>query len=351
MLRLFLLLLTVVVQVVRVASRSRADLLLENIALGQQVRILKQKHPRPQLHDADRAFWVALRTAWRGWTTRLVIVEPETVVKWHRERFGRYWSKLSRQNRAPGRPGVDREIRKLIRRMALENEWGAPRIHGDLQKLGFTLSEATVSRYMPHRPADPDVLQRWLAFLRNHKEDVAAMDFFTVPTASLRVLYCWFAIHHDRRRSLHFNATFNPSEAWVIQQLRQAVPYDTATRYLIFDRDSIFSKAVARFVKSMGTKPCRTAYRSPWQNPVAERWIGGCRRELFDHVIVFHELHAIRLARGYIGYFHDDRTHLGLDKDTPCRRPVIPRPSPSAEVVAMPRVGGLHRRYDWREAA
>jgi hypothetical protein len=319
--------------------------------LKQQVDALKQKRPRPQLDDADRAFWVAMRTAWNGWAERLVIVKPETVVKWHRERFRRYWAEISRHKPCPGRPRVDREIRELIRRMALENNWGAPRIHGELEKLGFSVSEATVSRHLPRRPANADVVQRWLSFLRNHKECIAAMDFFTVPTASLRVLYCWFVIHHDRRRILHFNATFNPSAAWVIQQLRESFPYDTAPKYLIFDRDSIFSKAVAQFVQSMGTKPCRTAYRSPWQNPVAERWIGGCRRELFDHAIVFHEPHAIRLAHVYIDYFHEDRTHLGLGKDTPSGRPVTPRSSAAAKVVAMPRVGGLHHRYEWREAA
>ena len=345
MLRLFLLLVTVAFRVLRVALRSRSDLLLENIALRQQVGVLKQKHPRPRLDDAGRAFWVAMRMAWRGWSTRLVIVQPGTVVKWHRERFRRYWTKLSRPNRGPGRPSVDREIRELIRRTALENDWGAPRIHGELQKLDFTLSEATVSRYMPRRPADPDVLKRWLTFLRNHKEDIAAMDFFTVPTASLRILYCWFAIHHQRRRVLHFNATFNPSASWVIQQLREAFPYEPVAKYLIF------SEAVAECIRSLGMEPCRTAYRSPWQNPVAERWIGGCRHELFDHVIVFNERHAVRLARSYIAYFQHDRTHLGLGKDTPSQRPVTPRPSPSAKVVALPRVGGLHHRYEWREAA
>ena len=292
-----------------------------------------------------------MRSAWRGWAARLILVPPETVVRWHLDRFRRYWTRLSRQNPGPGRPRVDREVRELIRRMNLENGWGAPRIHGELTKLGFTVSEAAVSRYMPRRPPDPDVVQRWLAFQRNHVEGIAAMDFFTLPTASLRVLYCWFVIRHQHRRVLHFNATFNPSAAWVIQQLREAFPYDAAPRYLIFDRDSIFSGAVVGFVKSMGTKPHRTAYRSPWQNPIAERWIGGCRRELFDHIIVFNELHAVRLARSYIAYFHEDRTHLGLDKEAPCGRPVAPRPSSTAKVAARPRVGGLHNRYEWREAA
>ena len=190
-----------------------------------------------------------------------------------------------------------------------------------------------------------------MTFLRNHKDAIAAMDFFTVPTIRFRVLFCFFVIEHARRRVLHFNATFNPTSAWVAQQLREAFPWDTAPRYLIFDRDSIFSAKVVAVVKAMGSKPCRTSYRSPWQNPVGERWIGGARRELFDHVIVFGEKHAVRLARRYISYFHEDRTHLGLDKDTPNRRTVTPRPSATANVVALPRVGGLHHRYGWREAA
>ena len=351
MFRLLILLTTILFSALRVVLRSRSDLFLENIALRQQVEALKRSRRRPQLDDADRAFWLAMRSAWRGWAARLILVQPDTVVRWHRDRFRRYWSKLSRQNPGPGRPRVDREVRDLIRGMTLENDWGAPRIHGELVKLGFTVSEATVSRYMPRRPANPEVVRRWLAFLRNHVEGIAAMDFFTLPTASRRVLYCWFVIHHQRRRILHFNATFNPSAAWVIQQLREAFPYETAPRYLIFDRDSIFSRAVVGVVKSMGTRPHRTAYRSPWQNPMAERWIGGCRRELFDHVIVLNELHAVRLARAYIGYFHEDRTHLGLDKNTPCGRPVTPRPSSTTRVVAIPRVGGLHHRYEWREAA
>ena len=179
----------------------------------------------------------------------------------------------------------------------------------------------------------------------------AAMDFFTIPTVQLRLLYCFFVIHHGRRRILHFAATYNPNSQWVIQQLREAFSFDDAPRFLIFDRDSIFSAAVVNFIRSMGTKPSRTAYRSPWQNPFAERWILGAKRELFDHVIIFGGRHASRLAHEYLAYHHEDRCHLGLDKDAPNERPVTPRPSPTAKVVAMPRVGGLHHRYEWRDAA
>ena len=177
------------------------------------------------------------------------------------------------------------------------------------------------------------------------------MDFFTVPTLSLRVLYGLFIIDHGRRRILHFNATYNPTAEWVIQQLREAFPLDTAPAHLIFDRDAIFSVAVVRFVQALGTNPRRIAYRSPWQNPVAERWIGGCRRELLDHVVVLDQRHLVRLVRAYTSYYHDDRCHLGLGKDSPCGREVTPRPSQSAKGAALPRVGGLQRRYVWREAA
>ena len=172
-----------------------------------------------------------------------------------------------------------------------QDGWGAPRIHAELTKLGFVVSEMTVSRYMPRRRAEPDEVKRWIAFLRNHKDDIAAMDLFAVPTASLRLLYGFFVIEHGRRHILHFNATYNPTSAWVIQQLREAFPYDTAPRYLVFDRDAIFSPAVVEFIRAMGAKPVRISYRSPWQNGTAERWIGNCRREMLEHVVVLSERH------------------------------------------------------------
>ncbi len=222
--------------------------------------VLKKERPRPLLEDVDRAFWVALRESWPAWAIRLVIVKAGTVAGWNRARFRRYWARIS-QRRHPGRPRVDAEIRGLIRLMA-QDGWGAPRIHAELTKLGFIISEKTVSRYMPRLPAAPDQVKRWVAFLRNHKDDIAAMDLFAVPAASLRLLYGFFVIEHGRRHIVHFNATFHPTSAWVIQQLREAFPYDTAPRYLVFDRDSIFSSAVVEFIKAMGTKPVRISYRS-----------------------------------------------------------------------------------------
>ena len=301
----------------------------------------------------DRLFWVLLRRVWSRWSDVLVVVTPETVVRWHRDGFRRYWARLSRRSQHPGRPLINTQIRSLVHRMAFENpSWGAPRIHGELQMLGFDLSERTVSRYMPRRPARPDAIQRWRTFLRNHREAIAAMDFFVVPTATFRVLYVWFVIGHGRRRILHFNVTDAPSAPWVAQQIREAFPFEHPIRHMIFDRDATFSAHVVAHLKSCGIGHARTSFRSPWQNGTAERWVGSVRREILDHVVVFNERHLLRLLREYVAYYHEDRTHLGLGKTTPAER-TIERPSPDETmgVVAMPRLGGLHHRYTWRRAA
>ncbi len=198
--------------------------------------------------------------SWPAWASRLVIVKSDTVAEWNRARFRQYWTRIS-STRYPGRPRLAAEIHRLIRTMA-QNGWGAPHIHAELTKLGFIVSEVTVSLYMLRQPAEPDQVKRWVAFLRNHKDGIAAMALFTVPTASLRLLFGFFVIEHGRRHIVHFNATFHPTAAWVIQQLRETFPYDTAPRYLVFDRDSIFSPAVVEFIRAMGTKPVRISFRN-----------------------------------------------------------------------------------------
>jgi transposase InsO family protein len=244
--------------------------------------------------------------------------------------------------------GQPRELRELIFRMVAENRtWGAPRIHGELKMLGFNISERSVLRWMRKAPRNPEPAKRWAAFLSNHREVIAAMDFFTVPTLTFGVLYCFFVIAHDRRRILHCNVTKHPSSAWVVQQLREAFPYDSAPRYLIFDRGAQFNEEVIDTVKSFGIQPKRTSFRSPWQNGVAERWVGNCRRDLIDHVIVLNERHLKRLMNEYVRYYHEDRTHLALAKETPANREAVSNSGVvSNKVIAMPRLGGLHHRYD-----
>lgn len=329
------------------SARSRRNLLLENLALRQQLGVLKQRHPQPRFAAPDKLFWVTLRWLWPGWKQALILVQPETVVRWHRDGFKWYWTWLSRHRNRAGRKCINKQLRQLIFRMVAENPtWGAPRIHGELKMLGFDISERTVLRWMRKAPRDPEPAKRWTTFLSNHREAIAAMDFFTVPTLTFDVLYCFFVIAHDRRRILHCNVTRHPSSAWVVQQLREAFPNDSAPKYLIFDRGSNFNVDVIDTVKSFGIQPKRTSFRSPWQNGVAERWIGNCRRDLLNHVIVFNEQHLKRLMSEYARYYHNDRTHLALEKQTPANREAVKCADAACRVVAMPRLGGLHHRYD-----
>src|SRR6267143_384850 len=213
--------------------RSRGNLVLENLTLRQQLAVLKRRHPRPRLGLFDKLFWVIARRVWSAWKESLIIVTPETVVRWHRTGFRMYWRLISRVRRKVGRRSTPREVRELIFRMVADNPtWGAPRIHGELLMLGFDLSERTISRWMKRAPRDPDPAKRWLAFLRNHREAIAAMDLFTVPTITFGALYCFFVIGHDRRKILHFNVTRNPNALWVVQQLREAWAFKEPHRFI-----------------------------------------------------------------------------------------------------------------------
>ena len=342
MLRLVKLLL---VPVIRFFS-SRRDLLLENLALRQQLAVLKRRHSHPRLAVTDRLFWVILRRFWSGWRQALILVQPETVVRWHRAGFRLYWTWLSRHRVRAGRKCVSKELRELIFRMVGENPtWGAPRIHGELKMLGFDISERTVLRWMRKAPRNSDTAKRWAAFLSNHREAIAAMDFFTVPTLAFGTLYCFFIIAHDRRRILHCHVTKHPNSAWVVQQLREAFPYDSAPGYLIFDRGASFNEEVIDTVKSFGVQPKRIRFRSPWQNGVAERWVGSCRHDLLDHVIVLNERHLKRLMNEYVHYYQDDRTHLALDKRTPAGRLLANNGGGHCRILSTPKLGGLHHRY------
>jgi len=326
--------------------RTRDDLVLENLALRHQLLALQAKRPRPRLGVFDKLFWVLLRRVWSGWKGSLILVTPETVVRWHRKGFRLYWSWTSRARKAVGRKPISREVRDLIFRMVAQNPtWGAPRIHGELLKLGFDISERTVSRWLKRANHNPDPAQRWLSFLRNHREAIAAMDFFTVPTLTFGVLFCFFVIGHDRRKILHCNVTRQPNALWVVLQMREAWGYQQPQRFLICDRDAKFSADVISTVKQNGTEPVRTAFRSPWQNGVAERWVGSVRRELLDHVIVLNQRHLRRLLKNYARYYHEDRTHLGLRKDTPGGRVTACVSPHGNKITSLPRLGGLHHRY------
>jgi putative transposase len=273
------------------------------------------------------------------------MVKPDTVVRWHRDWLRRQWTRRSRRTR-DGRPTVDDEIRALVREMAITNPlWGAPRIHGELCKLGLDVSERTVSRLLSRRRRPPS--QTWRTFLINHAAAIVSMDFFTVSTLTGRVLFVLVLLSHDRRRIVHVNVTEHPTSNWTAQQVVNAFPEDTAPRWLLRDRDSIYGDAFRRRVAGIGIAEVVSSPASPWQSPYVERLIGSIRRECLDHVIVVNDGHLRRVLRAYVAYYHRSRIHLALDKDTPEFRPIY---SPPGRIVATPEVGGLHHRYERRVA-
>jgi putative transposase len=327
--------------------RSRAALQLENLALRHQIGVLQRStRRRPRLTPGDRLVWVWLSRVWRGWRSTLAIVQPETVLAWHRAGFRLFWTWKVQRGR-PGRPVISREIRDLIRRMCRENpSWGAPRVHGELLKLGIDIGETTVSKYMVRCRKPPS--QTWRTFLENHVQQLVSIDFFTVPTLRFQILYVFLVLAHDRRRILHCNVTAHPTAEWTGQQMREAFPFDQLPRYLLRDRDAIFGNAFQRQVRDMGIQEVLCTPRSPWQRAYVERMIGSIRRECLDHVLVFHETSLRRILRSYLDYYHRSRTHLSLGKDSPDPRSI--QPEHMGRVVALPQVGGLHHRYERRAA-
>jgi len=259
-------------------------------------------------------------------------------VRWHRGGFRLFWRWKSRHR--AGRPSVSSEIRGLVRQMSRENPlWGAPRIHGELLKLGVDVSQSSVAKYMERRRGPPS--QGWRAFLRNHAPHIAAVDLFVVPTIGLKFLYGLVVIHLDRRRLVWTNVTANPTAEWIARQITEAFPWDQTPRYLIRDRDRAYSAVVTQRLQAMGIRDRPIAPRSPWQNANVERVIGSIRRECLDHVIVFGEAHLRRILAAYGAYYNDIRTHLALDKDAPMSRPV----QSVGRIAATPVLGGLHHHY------
>ena len=282
---------------------SRLSLAAEILVLRQQLLVLNRSLKRPKLRRRDRFFWVCLSRLWKDWRDALIIIKPDTVIKWHREGFRLYWRWKSKT--PIGRPPIDIEIRELIRRISRENPlWGVPRIQSELRLLGFNVTEKTVAKYRVKRAKPPS--QTWKTFLANHVNQIAAVDYFTIPTINFRVLYCFIVLLHGRRKIVHFNVTANPTAEWTAQQIIEAFPDDTSPRYLLRDRDSIYGAEFRSRVKGMQIEEVVTAPHSPFQNPYAERVIGSIRRECLDHLIVLNEDHLRRILRSYFNYsgFH-----------------------------------------------
>ena len=318
--------------------KSKSRLEAENAALRYQLIVLRRKVGRVRLTNGDRLFFIQLYRWFPSVLKVITVIRPETLVRWHRAGFRRYWCWKSRP--FGGRPQISAELRALIRRMSIENPlWGAPRIHGELLKLGFEVAQSSVAKYMVKRGGPPG--QGWRTFLRNHAPDIAAMDLFVVPTIGFSLLYAFVIVRLDRRDLVWTNVTTNPTAEWIARQLTEAFPWSTAPRYLVRDRDRIYGSIVPRRLRAMGIRDKPIAPASPWQNGFAERLIGSIRRECVDHIVVLGEAHLRRILESYARYYNDIRTHRSLDKDAPAFRPI----QRIGNIASHAILGGLHHHY------
>jgi transposase InsO family protein len=319
--------------------KSKSRLEAENAALRHQLIVLRRRtQRRVRLTNSDRWFLIQLYRWFPSILQVVRIVQPETLVRWHRAGFRCYWRWKSRLR--GGRPQISAELRALIRRISIENPlWGAPRIHGELLKLGFEVAQATVAKYMVKRYGPPS--QGWRTFLRNHAPDIVAMDLFVVPTIGFDLLYAFVIVRLDRRQLVWINVTQNPTAEWIARQLTEAFPWNEAPRYLIRDRDRIYGEVAMRRIRAMGIRDKPIAPASPWQNSFAERLIGSIRRECVDHIVVWGEGHLRQILRAYARYYNNIRTHRSLDKDAPAFRSV----QRVGTITSYAILGGLHHRY------
>jgi transposase InsO family protein len=319
--------------------KSKNRLAAENAALRHQLIVLQRMvRGRVQLTNGDRLLLVQLYRWFPSVLRAILIIRPATLVRWHRAGFRRYWRWKSRS--LGGRPRIAADLRALIRRMSADNPlWGAPRIHGELLKLGFEIAQSSVAKYMVKRCGPPS--QGWRTFLRNHAPDIAAMDLFVVPTISFDLLYILVIVRLARRDLIWINVTTHPTADWIARQITEAFPWNEAPRYLTRDRDRVYGAAATRRFRAMGIRDKPIAPGSPWQNGFAERLIGSIRRECVDHIVVLGEEHLRRILTKYAAYYNELRTHRSLDKDAPIHRAV----QHVGRVISAPVLGGLHHYY------
>ncbi len=319
--------------------KSRCRLEAENVILRHQLMILRRRLPgRIRLTNSDRWLFVQLYRWFPSTLEALTVICPETLVRWHRAGFRSYWRWKS--GAWGGRPQIDSDLRALIQKICLENPlWGAPRIHGELLKLGFEVAQSSVAKYMAKRSRPPS--QGWRTFLRNHAPNIAAMDLFVVPTISFGLLYALVIVRLDRRQLVWVNVTANPTAEWIARQITEAFLWEEPPEYLVRDRDRIFGTIFRRRLRAMGIRDKPIAPASPWQNGFAERLIGSIRRECRNHLIGLGEAHLRRVLRAYARYDNNIRTHWSLAKDAPVSRPVHRTGAISSPAI----LGGLHHHY------
>src|SRR5664279_1713872 len=319
--------------------KSRWRLEAENLFLRHQLNIALRRPPtRFRLRGSDRALLIWMTKLWPSLLSATQVVQPETILRWHRAGFKVFWRWKSR-NRA-GRPKIDRGLRDLIQRMSKENRlWGAPRIHGELLMLGFEVAQSTVSKYMVRVRNPPS--QTWKTFLRNHAEAIAAIDMCVVPTVTFDLLFAFLVVGHGRRQLLWFEVTRHPTAEWLARQITEAFPWASAPAYLVRDNDRAYGHVFRSRVRAMGIRDRPISPGSPWQNGYAERLIGTLRRECLDQMVIFSEAHLRRILSAYATYYNQSRTHLSLLKNAPMGRAV----HRYGTITAAPVLSGLHHRY------
>jgi transposase InsO family protein len=328
-------------------TRSKADIITENALLRQQLIVLRRQVKRPHVTPTDRLLLVVLARCAPAWRDALLIVQPETLVRWHRAGFRLIWrAKSSGSSHVPRIPG---ETIALIREMAADNRlWGAERIRGELLKLGIRVSKRTIQKYMRHARPRRTPSQTWPTFLRNHARDIWACDFLQVADLSFRSLFAFFVVDHGSRRVIHVGVTRHPTDAWVAQQLREATSFGTHPRFLICDNDAKYGAAFTHSAVVSGIEIVTTPYRAPRANALCERFLGSVRRECLDHVLILHERHLERVLRAYAAYFNHARPHQGIGQRIPEARQGALAPSAhevGGEITAIPVLGGLHHEY------
>lgn len=326
--------------------RSRASLVAENVCLRQQLLVLQRRQPRPRMRDADRRFWVLACRWFAAWRGSLLIVKPETVLRWHRCGWRAYWRWRSRPRRKVGRRPISAELRALIQRMATENPlWGQRRIYAELRRLGFRVSARTVAKYMP-RPHDRGPSPGWRAFLKQNASAIWACDFLGVQTIFFRTLHVFFIIDHASREVLHVRATHHPTAEWAAQQMVECCGWDReAPRFLIHDRDSRYGAAFDRRLRNLGITQIRTPFRSPQANSIAERWVRSLRTECLDHMFILNERHLRTVLAEYVHYFNRWRPHRSIGQRAPCAVEGAHGEAQDGEITGEPVLGGLHHVY------
>src|SRR5271154_424520 len=319
--------------------RSQAALQAEIVLLRHQLNVLRRRSPkRVNFSNIDRLVFAGIYSLAPQVMDALQIIKPETVIRWHRAGFRAYWRWKSRPR--GGRPRTPHEIRQLIRDMSIANPlWGAPRIHGELLKLGIDVGQTSVAKYMAKRRRPPSL--GWRTFLHNHADGIASMDLFVVPTISFRLLYGLLILQHGRRQILCLGVTAHPTAEWIARQITEAYGWEAAPRYIVRDRDAVHGDIFTRRLHAMGIRDRPTAARSPRQNGYAERLIGSIRRDCLDHVVTFGKQHLRHLLEPYQRYYNEARTHLSLSKDAPVSRAV----QTVGSIIAKPLLGGLHHQY------